>query len=365
MHQQLATARRKARFIDEGLLAAPVPLESITHPRQASGLAEASATQLDSAGKTGSQDPGRDFALMVARGLSDQPRRLDSRFLYDHAGSQIFERICEQPEYYLTRTEATILSSAAAEIARVTGPVTMIEFGSGSSIKTQLLLEAYCGRFGQASYAPVDISETILRQAESEITSAYPAVSVQPLHGTYEQAYPLLGSLSPSMLLFLGSTVGNLDSHEASMFWQDIARHLSPGDYCLLGVDINGDGEELNAAYNDAAGFSEAFTRNLFHRMNRELGASLDVKQIHHAARYNPQWRRVEIFARFEREQEIYVKPLGNSFRIGAGEHILTEVSRKFRLKQLVPYLCTFGLETLQIFSDSHERFAVLLLERR
>ena len=306
-----------------------------------------------------------EFALMVARGLSDQPRRLDSRYLYDAHGSFIFERICEQPEYYLTRTEAAILAEAAAEIAGHTGHVTLIEFGSGSSIKTRLLLDAYCRLYGSVRYAPVDISKTILDQAEEGIAATHPAVEVQSLNGSFEEAYPLLGSLSPSMLLFLGSTAGNLDSHEAAAFWESVSRNLLPGDLCLLGIDINENAGSLDHAYNDAAGYSEAFTRNIFNRMNRELGSSLDTSLIGHVARYDHKWRRVEIFAHFLQEQEITIKPLGSTFHVGAGELVLTEVSRKFRLDHMVPYLRTFGFETSKIFSDSRRRFAVLLLQRK
>ncbi len=356
-----------------------IPVESVAHPEAASELALITAErmlmrEIPETG-TGAQhperdrarrepDPDMDFALSVARGLSDHPRRLDSRFLYDAHGSNIFERICEQPEYYLTRTEATILASAAADIARHTSELTLVELGSGSSIKTQLLLEAYAGLYGNVSYTPVDVSHSILVQAEQQITAMFPSVRVHPLHGSYDDAFPLLPSLSPAMLLFLGSTLGNLDAHQASLFWKKIASHLMPGDFCLLGIDINEDAGSFHAAYNDAAGCSADFTRNLFARMNRELGSSLDVGAIDHVARYMPRWRRVEIFARFNREQRIEIAPLGSSFRIGRGETILTEVSRKFRLKQMVPYLCTFRMKTERIYADRRRRFAALLLRK-
>ncbi len=305
-----------------------------------------------------------DFAVSVARGLSHAPRRLDCRFLYDARGSEIFERICEQPEYYLTRTEGAILAAAAGDIARRTGPVTLVELGSGSGIKTQIVLEAYSARHGPVRYTPVDISKSILELAEQEITAKMPHVKVEALHGTYEDAFPLLASYSPCLLLFLGSTVGNLDSSEADRFWEAIAAGLMPGDFCLLGVDINEDPDALHAAYNDGAGYSAAFTRNLFERMNRELGASLNTPSIEHVAAYNPEWRRVEIFARFTSTQSIDISQLGRSFRVGKGEQILTEVSRKFRLNHMVPYLATFGLAAQQIYSDEEKRFAVLLLRR-
>lgn len=309
-------------------------------------------------------NPATEFALSVARGLSDLPRRLESRYLYDANGSAIFESICEQPEYYLTRTEAGVLADAAADIAARTGEITLIELGSGSSIKTQLLLEAYVARYGSVRYAPVDISSSILSQAEQEINSRFPEVEVKARHCTFAEAFPLLATLSPAMLLFLGSTVGNLDSVESAEFWNQAASYMLPGDYCLLGVDINEDPVILQAAYNDAAGYSAAFTRNLFERMNRELGSRIDTEAVEHVANYVPEWRRVEIYAQFMSSQTIDVGLLGHCFQITQGEKILTEVSRKFRLRQLVPYLSTFGFETRQIYTDGDERFAVLLLMR-
>ncbi len=347
-----------------------VPLASVAHPAAARGLSRISAAHLTrpqpEPGSAGAvcPAPGLEFGLAVARGLSDIPRRLDSRYLYDAHGSQIFENICRQPEYYLTRTEAAILTAAAGDIAGRTGEVTLIELGSGSSIKTQILLDAYAAAYGSAGYRPVDVSASILKQAEKEISARFPTAKVEAINGTYDEAFPLIASLSPAMLLFLGSTAGNLDSIEAAHFWGKVSRSLQTGDYCLLGIDINEDPKSLHDAYNDVAGHSAAFTRNLFARMNRELGSSIDTGSIDHLARYVPRWRRVEIFAGFNRSQQIDIAPLDSSFRIGSGEIILTEVSRKFRLSQMVPYLCTFGLNAERIYTDRGRRFAVLLLKK-
>lgn len=304
------------------------------------------------------------FALSVARGLSGNPRRLDCRYLYDAAGSRIFEDICRQPEYYLTRCETSILLEAAEDIAGATGNVCLIEFGSGSSEKTQILLEAYSRRYGSVCYAPVDISKAALEQAAGEIAGKYPAVEVRSFHGPYEEAHWLLSQLSPVMFLFLGSNLGNLDGVEEERFWRDISRHLRPGDFCLLGIDINEDIDSLNRAYNDEAGHTAAFTRNLFRRMNRELDSGLDPESIAHVARYEPAWQRVEIFARFEKAQRLHIGPLGRSFTLQPGEAVQTEISRKFRLDQIIPYLSAFELRTERIYEHPTGRFAVLLLQR-
>ncbi len=305
------------------------------------------------------------FAQAVVRGLNDTPRNLDCRYLYDAHGSQIFERICEQPEYYLTRTEASILSSAVSDIIESTGDVTLIEFGSGSSIKTQIILEAYAKQFGEVCYTPVDISKTILEQAELDLAIKHPSVKVDAFHGSYNEAFKLFDPLSPVMFLFLGSTIGNLDTAESALFWENVNKHLAVGDFCLLGIDINEDADSLHSAYNDAAGFSTAFTRNVFERMNRELGSSLETAAITHVARYDPNWRRVEIFAQFKTKQNIEITPLKKTFEVNAGEMILTEISRKFRISQMVPYLTTFGLETIKTYVDGNKRFGVLLLRKQ
>ena len=304
------------------------------------------------------------FARAVVRGLNDTPRNLDCRYLYDAHGSQIFERICEQPEYYLTRAETGILTTATSDIIRNTGEVTLIEFGSGSSIKTQIILKAYAEHFGAVCYTPVDISRTILDQAEINMAANHPDVKVDTFHGSYDEAFKLFGPLSPVMFLFLGSTIGNLDTAESARFWENVSEHLNQGDFCLLGIDINEDADSLHAAYNDAAGFSTAFTRNVFERMNRELGSSLETTVINHIARYDTNWRRVEIFAEFQKKQRIEIAQLEKTFEINAGEMILTEISRKFKISQMVPYLATFGLETIKTYVDADNRFGVLLLKQ-
>ena len=306
-----------------------------------------------------------EFARSVARSLDDSPRWLDCRYLYDAAGSHIFERICEQPEYYLTRTEGAILAAVGLDIALRTGSITLVELGSGSSIKTRLLLDAYCELYGSAGYTPVDISNSILEHARDELAASLPDVQVAPLNSTYDDAFPIFKEHSPAMLLFLGSTLGNLNEAESLDFWERVAANLSPGDYCLLGLDINEDTAAIDAAYNDAAGWSEAFTRNLFERMNRELGSDVATDAIQHVAAFNRERSRVEIFARFQRAQSIYIEPFNRVFEFEAGEQILTEISCKFRLEEIVPYLADFGFITEQIYTDSGERFAVLLLERR
>ena len=311
------------------------------------------------------QDPALDFARSVVRGLADRPRWLPCRFLYDAEGSKLFERICDTPEYYLTRTETAILEEHADTIRRLTGPVTIVELGSGSARKTALLLEAYGSAYGAVRYVPVDVSYHALQQSSSALAARQRGLSIEALHGTYENAFPLFERLSPLVLLFLGSTIGNLNQTEAAAFWERASEALAPGDLVLLGADLVKPAAVLNAAYNDAAGWSAAFTKNIFARMNRELGSGLDLTTIAHEARYREEWARVEIFTRFAKRQTIHVQPLGQSFTIAAGERVMTEISRKFGLPELAAYLSTFRLETVRSFADPKGWYAVILLRRR
>jgi len=321
---------------------------------------------------TAAPDAAGEFARAVVVGLSDHPRWLPCRYLYDEQGSELFVRITETPEYYLTRTETEILAAAAPEIRALTGPRTLVELGSGNAAKTGLLLDAYARRNGGGGgggggptvYLPVDVSRDALNAATGRIARAHPAVRVRGLHGTYESAFPLLPGLSPAMLVFLGSTIGNFNQTESLAFWGRVSGALRPGNFVLLGVDLVKDATVLNAAYNDAAGYSAAFTLNLFARMNRELGADLDLAALRHSASYNAAWQRIEIFAEFERDQTVRVRPLERALRIRAGERVMTEVSRKFVVSELEDYLAAFGLETRRVFTDPRQWYAVFLLER-
>lgn len=337
-------------------------------PRGSPIAASASRTHQLSLRATGGSvvtaDHARAFATDVAIGLSDTPRWLPCRYLYDARGSALFERITEQPEYYLTRTEAGILHRSAGQIADTTGPVTLVELGAGSAIKTNVLLAAYAARYDDSQYVPVDVSEAALREAKRRIEDRHPDVHVHDILGTYEDAFPLFREHSPAMGMFLGSTIGNFSHAESLGFWSRVADHLAPGDFFLLGVDLVKDARILDAAYNDAAGVTAEFTVNLFARMNRELGTEVDLDAVEHVARYNAAWRRIEIFARLRVAQRIRLDLLDLEFELQAGERVMTEISRKFVLDDLRTYVGCFGFEVSEAYTDDQQWFAVLLLRK-
>lgn len=311
-----------------------------------------------------SRDTVSTFAQSVAAGLSDDPKWLHCRFLYDAEGSRLFEAITEQPEYYPTRTEASVLAQRAADIRALTGPVTLVELGSGYSVKTEHLLTAYAQEDSGIGYVPVDVSINALREASRSISGSFPEVNFTGISGTYTSAFPVFRQLSPQMVVFLGNTLGNFSKVEFEAFWKSMAEHLPPGDHFLLGVDLVKDQGMLEAAYNDAAGATARFTTNYFERMNRELGSDLDVDQIEHVAVWNAEHERIEISARFHSTQQVRVDPIGEAREIRAGEEVLVEISRKFRLPSLAADLARFGFRVRRAFTDDDRWFGLLLLQR-
>lgn len=314
--------------------------------------------------KAGPADTVMSFARSVAAGLSDQPRWLHCRFLYDAEGSRLFEIITAQPEYYPTRIEAGLLKRHASEIREITGPRTLVELGSGYSVKTEHLLSAYARDDDETRYVPVDVSVAALQEASRSIQENFDAVRFTGINGTYASALPILRQLSPQLVVFLGSTIGNFNEAESTAFWRSVAGHLPSGDFFLLGVDLVKDPDILEAAYNDAAGVTARFTKNYFARINRELGSDIDVDVIEHQATWNPAQQRMEIFSTFRETQSVRIEPLGLTFVIQKGERILLEISRKFRVDVLVEELRRYGFEVRRTFCDEPEWFGLLLLER-
>jgi L-histidine N-alpha-methyltransferase len=312
------------------------------------------------------QDQTKNFAESVCEGLTKEPRQLECRFLYDAKGSEIYEKICRQPEYYLTRTEAKILKKYAEKISQVTGPCHLIELGSGSSVKTDYLLTAYQKNYSNVCYTPIDISATALKMAGKDIIKKRPNVQVVGIHGTYSDSFQLINcTASPSLVIFLGSTIGNFNEEEEISFWQNISQNMQAGDYLLLGIDLVKDIKILESAYNDVAGVTANFTKNYFARMNRELGSNLDLDHIKHIAFFNPQKSRMEIYVKFTQEQKINIASLKKTFPIAKGEMIQIEISRKFNLPVVKDNLKSFGFESVTTYTDDKYWFGLVLFRKK
>lgn len=270
----------------------------------------------------------------VIQGLTQAPKTLPPKYFYDDRGSELFEQICDLPEYYPTRTEAAILSVYSAEIARLTGPCEVVELGSGSSTKTRILLDAYQKLGYPLRYLPIDISGGILEQSAYELLQDYPRLQIRGLVGTYELA---LSALEPSlasarMICFLGSTLGNLNPLESKQFFTQITATLQPGEYFLLGIDLDKSPAILEAAYNDSQGVTAAFNLNMLSHLNWQFQGDFDLNEFEHLAFYNSQKSQIEMHLRSLRSQTVNLSRLDLKVDLTAGETIHTEISRKFDL---------------------------------
>ncbi len=308
-------------------------------------------------------DAALGFAASVMHGMDGYPRRLDPRWLYDGPGSDIYERITEQPEYYPMRTEDRLLAKNAGNIRDVVGDVAVVELGSGSSTKTRHILDAWTAS-GPTRYVPVDISSAAVGAACKQLAAAYPGLHIEGIASTYTRGVELVRDVGPRMVMFLGSTIGNLSPDETQGFLSMIADSLAPGDWFLLGVDLVKEVERLEAAYNDSAGYTAAFFHNLAARINSELGASIPTDAVRMVSYFNTDLSRVEMYLAFDRACELRVEPLKRTYRIAAGEMILAEISRKFHVEAVASNAARFDLSLEQRYVDEESPFAMLLFRR-
>lgn len=325
----------------------------------------------------GGSDLSVDDGAEVIQGLSQTPKTLPCRYFYDDLGSALFEKICDLPEYYPTRTEQALLETYSAEISALTGPCELVELGSGSSRKTRLILDAYSQLDDQLQYCPIDVSAGILKTTALDLLHQYPTLNLCGLAGTYEQALAQLPrtSLKNRMLIFLGSTLGNLNESECQSFLTLIQQALQPGEFFLLGVDLQKPAYILEAAYNDAQGVTAAFNLNILTHLNRRFQGNFDLAQFEHQAFYRtypershpstPQASQIEMHLRSLQPQTISLKALTFKATLQAGETIRTEISRKFHLPTLTAVLETHAIAPLQTWTDPKAWFALLLCQRQ
>jgi L-histidine Nalpha-methyltransferase len=303
------------------------------------------------------------LAADILRGLAQRPKRLSPTYLYDARGSVLFERICEQPEYYLTRTELGIMRRHAAAIAERIGPrALLIELGSGASLKTRLLLD----RLQElAAYVPVDISRTALEEAARSIRDAYPAIEVLPIAADFTLPFDLpRPGRAPARraVFFPGSTIGNFDEGPAVELLGHAHDLAAEGGALVIGIDLVKDRGMLLRAYDDAAGVTAAFNLNVLMRLNRELGADFDPHGFRHEAVWNPGPSRIEMHLKSLGRQTIHLA--GESIELEPGEAIVTEHCHKYTLEGFTELAARAGWRARDAWLDDHGWFAVLYLER-
>ncbi len=306
-------------------------------------------------------DPSDSLRHDALAGLSVNPKRLSSKYFYDAAGSALFEDICQLEEYYPTRTELALLEGVAAEIADlIPDDAALIEFGSGASLKTRLLLDA-APHIG--AYAPVDISPKALAQAVAAIRADYPGLEVEPVVGDFSQALapPLAALDRPRVGFFPGSTIGNLDDDEAAAFLAAARAMLGPGARFILGADLVKDTAVLVAAYDDAQGVTAAFNLNLLERLNRELDGDIDLAAFAHRAVWNPAQSRIEMHLESVADQDFQIA--GRRFSMRAGETIHTENSNKYTVERIADLAARGGWTLARRWISPDPAFGLFLLQ--
>ena len=294
----------------------------------------------------------------VLNGLTRTPKTLPPKWFYDAHGSELFEQITELPEYYPTRAEREILIDRAGEIAAATGARTLVELGSGSSDKTRHLLDAFTDL---ALYVPVDVSESALTQAGHALIEERPGLDVHALIADFTGAMTLPETPGPRLLAFLGGTIGNLLPAERATFFADLRALLSPGDALLLGTDLVKDEQVLVRAYDDAAGVTAAFNKNVLTVVDRELGADFDAGAFDHVALWDADNEWIEMRLRSRTDQTVKIPALDLAVDFTAGEELRTEISAKFRKEGVRSELAAAGLELAHWWTDREGRFALSL----
>jgi L-histidine Nalpha-methyltransferase len=304
------------------------------------------------------------IAQDVLDGLWQNPPSLPARWFYDERGSRLFDEITRLPEYYPTRRETEILERHSADIAARTDATTLIELGSGMSTKTRLLLDAFSRDRDVLTFVPLDVSAEVLAEAAEVIARDYPKITVTPLVADFAEPFQVLpGEPGKRLVIFLGGTIGNFDEAERADFLQRIRDALVPGDGFLLGADLVKQPSRLIAAYDDSAGVTAAFNRNLIEVLRSELGAEgLYVDDFVHVARWNPQRSRVEMWLRAVRDVNVHFGALERDWKLPAGAEMLTEISVKFHLPQLHAELESHGFDPVESWTDAAGDYSLALL---
>ncbi|WP_426566459.1 L-histidine N(alpha)-methyltransferase [Angustibacter sp. McL0619] len=306
-------------------------------------------------------DRAQALADDVRSGLTASPKSLPPKWFYDERGSALFDEITRLPEYYPTDAERSVLRERAAEIVARSGADTLVELGSGTSEKTRLLLDAFAAAGRLERFVPFDVDPTILQQAGEAVAAEYPGTQVQAVAGDFERHLDRLPVTGHRLVAFLGSTIGNLEPRPRAQFLTAIAAGLRPGDAFLLGTDLVKEPGRLVAAYDDAAGVTAQFNKNVLRVVNRELAADFDLDGFEHVARWDERDEWMEMLLRSVRAQTVRVGALDLQVEFAAGELMRTEVSAKFRQSGVRRELAAAGLETQAWWTDPRGDFAVSL----
>jgi L-histidine N-alpha-methyltransferase len=310
----------------------------------------------------------RTLADDVLDGLTRPFKELPPKHFYDARGAELFDRICELPEYYPTRCERAILAAHARDVVALTGAGELVELGSGTAAKTRLLLQAMDDAGTLERYVPIDVTEGMVRACAERLVEEFAGLRVHGVVGDFERhldRVPAPERGVPRVVAFLGGTIGNFTPGSRRRFLRSLARLLGPGGYLLLGTDLVKDPAMLEAAYDDGAGVTAEFNRNVLHVLNRELGADFVPDAFDHVAFFDREREWIEMRLRARRPQRVLVAALGLRVTFAAGEELRTEISAKFTPERLAGDLAAAGMDLVERFTDADGLFAVSVARRR
>ena len=300
----------------------------------------------------------------VRAGLAAEPKELPPVYFYDDRGSRLFDEITRLPEYYPTRAERSILEAHAVDMVTAAGADTLVELGAGTCDKSRLLLDAMARTGLLGTYVPLDVSDTVLWEAATALSAEYPGLAVHAVVGDFLHHLGHLGGGRRRLVAFLGGTIGNLDPAGREVFFADLHRSMTPGDALLLGTDLIKDRGRLVAAYDDAAGVTAEFNRNVLAVLDRELGADFDPSRFDHVARWDEDEHRIEMWLRSRDERTVTVADLGIEVHFAAGEEMRTEISTKFDPVALAAELDGAGFAVERAWTSDGDEFQLTLARR-
>jgi L-histidine Nalpha-methyltransferase len=304
----------------------------------------------------------RSLADDVLDGLTRPFKELPPKHFYDARGAQLFDRICELPEYYPTRAERSILQRRASELASITGASELVELGSGTAAKTRVLLDALHAAGTLERYVPMDVTEQMVRDCAAQLTAEYPGLQVHGVIGDFERHLDRVpDAVGPRIVAFLGGTIGSFPPGSRRRVLREIRRLLGPRDHLLMGTDLVKDPDVLEAAYDDAQGLTAEFNRNLLRVLNRELDADFDLDDFDHVALFNREHEWIEMRLRARREHTALVRALSLPVHFDAGEEMRTEISAKFTPERLRGDLAAAGMSLVRWLTDDDGLFALTL----
>ncbi len=302
------------------------------------------------------------FAEDVAYGLTRKEKFIPSKYFYDEAGSELFDKICELPEYYLTRKELEILDLAKQDLSEyLDGNYSVVELGSGSAVKTRHIFEVLCKSQEKIAYYPIDISN-VVKESSQRLQDEFENLHITGIVDQYEGGLDLVKDVEGKKIIaFFGSSIGNFDQKSAQDFLGKVRSAMGPGDLFLLGVDLVKGKKVLESAYNDSGGITRDFNLNLLRRINSELGGDLDYAKFEHVAFYNSKEKRIEMHIRSKARQQVSIEKIDLSVNLEKGETIRTEYSHKYTIPQIKKMAKKAGLNPVKIWRDEKNYFALVL----